>query len=49
LRQTAARTREILAEVTRRGRLDLHKFGAALQAKLEGYLDEPGIPHRADA
>ncbi|MCM2479167.1 hypothetical protein [Serpentinimonas maccroryi] len=33
----------ITVEVTSRGRLNLHKFDAALQAKLEGYLVDLGI------
>ncbi|MCH2221858.1 MAG: hypothetical protein MK097_16265, partial [Dechloromonas sp.] len=33
----------VTVEVTRRGRLNLHKFDAALQAQLEGYLVSLGI------
>lgn len=38
-----SRSKVITVEVTRRGRLNLHKFDAALQAKLEGYLVDLGI------
>ena len=38
-----ARSKVITVEVTRRGRLNLHKFDAALQAQLEGYLVSLGI------
>jgi len=41
-----SRSKVITVEVTRRGRLNLHKFDAALQAKLEGYLVELGILQR---
>ena len=37
------RSKPITVEVTRRGRLNLHKFDAALQAQLEGYLVTLGI------
>ena len=30
-------------EITRKGRLNLHKFDAALQSQLEGYLVALGI------
>ena len=43
MRQTATPPGEILVEVTRRGRLNLHRFDAALKAKLGGYLVELGI------
>ena len=38
-----ARSKVVTVEVTRRGRLNLHKFDAALQAQLEGYLVSLGI------
>ena len=38
-----ARAKVVTIEVTRKGRLNLHKFDAALQAQLEGYLVELGI------
>lgn len=38
-----SRSKVITVEVTRRGRLNLHKFDAPLQAKLEGYLVDLGI------
>jgi hypothetical protein len=38
-----ARSKVITVEVTRRGRLNLHKFDAALQAQLESYLVTLGI------
>lgn len=38
-----SRPRSFTVEVTRRGRLNLHKFDAALQAQLEGYLVTLGI------
>ena len=38
-----ARAKVITVEVTRRGRLNLHKFDPALQAQLEGYLVSLGI------
>ena len=37
------RSKPIAIEVTRKGRLNLHKFDAALQAQLEGYLVTLGI------
>lgn len=37
------RAKVVAVEVTRRGRLNLHKFDAALQAQLEGYLVTLGI------
>jgi hypothetical protein len=37
------RSKVITVEVTRRGRLNLHKFDAALQAQLESYLVSLGI------
>ena len=37
------RAKVVTIEVTRKGRLNLHKFDAALQAQLEGYLVELGI------
>ena len=37
------RSKPIATEVTRKGRLNLHKFDAALQAQLEGYLVTLGI------
>jgi hypothetical protein len=37
------RAKVITVEVTRRGRLNLHKFDAALQAQLESYLVTLGI------
>jgi hypothetical protein len=33
----------VTVEITRKGRLNLHKFDAALQAQLEGYLVYLGI------
>jgi hypothetical protein len=41
-----ARNKLVTVEVTRRGRLNLHKFDATLQAQLEGYLLELGILRR---
>ncbi|MFZ5532201.1 MAG: hypothetical protein ACOY5H_01505 [Pseudomonadota bacterium] len=41
-----SRSKVITVEVTRRDRLNLHKFDAALQAKLEGYLVDLGILQR---
>lgn len=38
-----ARPKVITVEVTRRGRLNLHKFDPALQTQLEGYLVSLGI------
>lgn len=38
-----SRSKVVTVEVTRRGRLNLHKFDAALQAQLEGYLVALGI------
>jgi hypothetical protein len=38
-----ARAKVVAVEVTRRGRLNLHKFDARLQAQLEGYLMALGI------
>jgi hypothetical protein len=37
------RPKVVTIEVTRKGRLNLHKFDAALQAQLEGYLVSLGI------
>lgn len=37
------RSKVVAVEVTRRGRLNLHKFDARLQAQLEGYLVTLGI------
>lgn len=37
------RARVVNVEVTRKGRLNLHKFDSALQAQLEGYLVSIGI------
>ncbi len=37
------RAKVVTIEVTRKGRLNLHKFDAALQAQLEGYLVSLGI------
>ena len=37
------RPKAVTIEVTRKGRLNLHKFDAALQAQLEGYLVSLGI------
>jgi hypothetical protein len=41
-----ARNKLVTVEVTRRGRLNLHKFDSALQAQLEGYLVDLGILRR---
>ncbi len=38
-----ARVKVVTIEITRKGRLNLHKFDAALQAQLEGYLVALGI------
>lgn len=38
-----ARARVVTIEITRKGRLNLHKFDAALQSQLEGYLVALGI------
>lgn len=38
-----SRSKVVTVEVTRRGRLNLHKFDATLQAQLEGYLVALGI------
>jgi hypothetical protein len=38
-----ARSKVITIEITRKGRLNLHKFDAKLQAQLEGYLVSMGI------
>jgi hypothetical protein len=38
-----ARAKVVTIEITRKGRLNLHKFDAALQAQLEGYLVALGI------
>lgn len=38
-----SRSKVITIEVTRRGRLNLHKFDATMQAQLEGYLVALGI------
>lgn len=37
------RTKPVVVEVTSRGRLNLHKYDAALRKQLEGYLVEVGI------
>jgi len=38
-----ARAKVVTIEITRKGRLNLHKFDAALQSQLEGYLVALGI------
>ena len=38
-----SRAKVVTIEITRKGRLNLHKFDAALQAQLEGYLVSLGI------
>ncbi|TXH86404.1 MAG: hypothetical protein E6Q78_17280, partial [Rhodoferax sp.] len=38
-----ARAKVVTIEITRKGRLNLHKFDAAMQAQLEGYLVALGI------
>jgi hypothetical protein len=40
------RPKLVTIEVTRKGRLNLHKFDAKLQAQLEGYLVTLGILQR---
>lgn len=40
------RSKVVAIEVTRKGRLNLHKFDAGLQAQLEGYLVSLGILQR---
>lgn len=37
------RSKVITIEITRKGRLNLHKFDAKMQAQLEGYLVSLGI------
>lgn len=38
-----SRAKVVTIEITRKGRLNLHKFDAVLQAQLEGYLVSLGI------
>ena len=38
-----SRSKVVSVEVTRKGRLNLHKFDAAMQARLEGYLVALGV------
>ena len=42
----AAKPNVVTVEVTRKGRLNLHKFDATLQAQLERYLVSLGILDR---
>jgi hypothetical protein len=38
-----SRSKVVSVEVTRKGRLNLHKFDATMQSKLEGYLVALGV------